>query len=134
MVLLLLSNSQAQHEGEEEPVETATVTFPPCARPLEELRASIEDIFPENYTVYLNCISFDGEGALRTALATGELTGQPNLRFVVECRSQVLVARPSVIPVSSINKTNVERGCLECNDVATGPTCVNGEAFVCSLQ
>ncbi len=74
--LLLLTSSHAQHDeaakGETTNSETVeTKETPPCAQPLEDLRHSIEEIFPENYTVYLNCISFDGEGALKTAIASG---------------------------------------------------------------
>ncbi len=37
--------------------------------PTLALGRSVEVIFPKNYTVYLNYISFDGEGALKTAIA-----------------------------------------------------------------
>ena len=124
--LLLLTTSHAQHEEGEttnsETVKTKAAT-PPCARPLEDLRHSIEEIFPQNYTVYLNCISFDGEGALKTAIASGELTGEADLRYLVECRGDVLVAQSSA---GSLDRTNMETGCLECNNTAT-QSCVSGE-------
>ena len=126
--LLLLTSSHAQHdeaaEGETTNSETVeTKGTPPCAQPLEDLRHSIEEIFPENYTVYLNCISFDGEGALKTAIASGELTGEADLRYLVECRGDVLVAQSSA---GSLDRTNMETGCLECNNTAT-QSCVSGE-------
>ncbi len=123
--LLLLTTSHAQHEeGETTSSETVeTKATPPCARPLEDMRHSIEEIFPENYTVYLNCISFDGEGALRTAIASGELTGDADLRYLIECRGDVLVAQSTA---GSLDRTNMETGCLECNNTAT-QSCVNGE-------
>ncbi len=129
--LLLLTTSHAQHEGEttnSETVKTKAPT-PPCARPLEDLRHSIEEIFPQNYTVYLNCISFDGEGALKTAIASGELTGEADLRYLVKCRGDVLVAQSSA---GSLDRTNMETGCLECNNSAT-QSCVSGEWIINSV-
>ena len=104
-------------------ITSPAITTPPCARPLEDLRHSIKEIFPKNYTVYLNCISFDGEGALRTAIASGELTGDADLRYLIECRGDVLVAQSTA---GSLDRTNMETGCLECNNTAT-QSCVNGE-------
>ncbi len=131
VALLLLTTSQAQHEGEGEAAgvsESTTITRP-CARPLEDLRASIEDVFPENYTVYLNCISFDAKGELRTAIASGDASGQADLRYTVECRSEVLIALPSTITVTTIDRTNVETGCLNCSDTLTN-SCGSGKCTV----
>ncbi len=127
LLLLTTSGSHAQHdEGETTSSETCTVetkATPPCARSLEDLRHSIEETFPENYTVYLNCMSFDGEGALRTAIASGELTGDADLRYLIKCRGNVLVAQSTA---GLLDRTNMETGCLECNNTAT-QSCVNGE-------
>ncbi|XP_064406009.1 uncharacterized protein LOC135351039 isoform X2 [Halichondria panicea] len=131
LLLLTTSGSHAQHdEGETTSSETCTVetkATPPCARSLEDLRHSIEETFPENYTVYLNCMSFDGEGALRTAIASGELTGDADLRYLIKCRGNVLVAQSTA---GLLDRTNMETGCLECNNTAT-QSCVNECAPEC---
>ena len=121
----LFAFSLAQH-GEEAGTETeaeSTKLLSPCARPLEELHHSIEGIFSENYTVYVNCLSFDAEGVLRLGVASGQRPDGPDMKYLIECRGDVLVAKPGEGPIDTTDIKDTS--CVEC--LANG-TCTESES------
>ena len=128
--LSLFNLSLSAHEGEGETSienEATNEPLPPCARPLEELHTSIEEVFGEGYTVYINCLSFDAEGALRIGVASGESSEGPDRRFVIECLGGILVAQPEMTS-SPIDRTDIRNtSCLECNTSLASGLCRESE-------
>lgn len=127
-ILVLFQIAVSQHGGEEmgSEVVAAPKTLSPCAIPLEDLYHAIEEIFETNYTVYINCLSFDKTGSLNKGVASGNSPTGPDRRYVVECRGDILVALESLNIVDTIDiRTMTHASCINCVDVATPmDTCV----------
>ena len=127
-LLVVLQIAVAQH-GEEIGTEGKAAPTPlsPCAIPLEGLYRSIEEIFGKNYTVYINCLSFDETGSLYKGVASGSSSTGPDLRYVVECRGDILVAILSANTVDTTDIRNMNHtSCIDCVDVPTPmDTCVS---------
>lgn len=86
-----------------------------CQRTLEDLREIFQEVIGENYTVVINCISFDQNGAMDTAIVSGVSTVEPDVRYLFECINGVPVAFLSSRAASSMENAS---GCLgECVDV-----------------
>ena len=97
----------------------------PCSLPLSNLYQTInEDIFPNGYEVFINCLSFDGHGALERGIVSGHDTSSSEnktMRFVIECASKgssILVALHSGMPanVTSDIRELGYSACVECED------------------
>ena len=97
----------------------------PCSLPLSELNQTInEDIFPNGYEVFVNCLSFDEHGALERGIISGHDTSSSEnntMRFVIECASKgssILVALQSGMPanVTSDIRELGYSACVECED------------------
>ena len=119
-IVSLLTFSLAQHDK-------STKSVSPCARPLEELYHSIEEIFGENYTVYINCLSFDAKGALRLGVASGQNPEGSSSRYILECRGDILVATPDGLPVDTTDIRIVS--CVECNTSLASGSCTESELW-----
>ena len=95
---------------------------PPCSLPLNKLYQAIsEDIFPEGYKVFLNCLSFNEHGALKRGIVSGhESSENQTMRFVIECASEgsILVALQSEMAanITSDIREQEYSACMECED------------------
>ena len=133
-IVSLLAFSLAQHGEETESASNeaeSTKSVSPCARPLEELYHSIEEIFGENYTVYINCLSFDAKGALRLGVASGQNPEGSSSRYILECRGDILVATPDGLPVDTTDIRDTS--CVECNTSLTSGSCTESELWTLDL-
>ena len=93
----------------------------PCSLPLNRLIQTItEDIFPIGYEVFINCLSFDEQGALNRGDVSGYHSSENRtMRFVIECASEgsILVALQSEMAASMFDIRQQEyTACVECED------------------
>ncbi len=110
--LLLLSLQLLSTEA----VETNT-----CQSGLEDLRSTFQGVFGEDYNISINCISFDENSAMKTAIVSG-FEGTTFMRYLFECKGGVPVAFVSAVPADGTEDVS---GCLSCVDNVT--TCNEGE-------
>ena len=130
-ILFLLVFSLAGHEElvtlDGASVESETYSRSPCAGPA--LYHSIENIiFGENYTVYINCLSFDAKGALRLGVASGQNLEGSSSRYILECRGDILVATPDGLPVDTTDIRDTS--CVECNTSLVNGSCTESELYI----
>ena len=134
-ILSLLTFYQAGHGKETDQVASVeaknhTTSASPCAGPLEELYHTIENIiFGEDYTVYINCLSFDAKGALRLGVASGQnLEQSMTSRYILECRGDNLVAKLDSLAIDTTDIRNTS--CVECNTSLVSGSCTQSELFI----
>ncbi len=87
-----------------------------CQRPLGDLREIFEGVYGDGYTMYINCISYDQDGAMSTAIVSGVAENsslQRDARYRFECIGGVPVAIESTQLVIAVEDVT---GCLECVD------------------
>jgi hypothetical protein len=108
--------------GNEEIIVDDSVNASPCSLPLDKLHQTInDDIFPNGYEVFINCLSFDEHGALERGIVSGHDSSENmTMRFVIECASKgsVLVALQSEMAaniMSDIRELEYS-ACVECED------------------
>lgn len=125
-LLLLLCWSiglQAAGEGGE---GGSSTPMSPCAVPHERLNSIIRGLFPENYNISINCLSFERTSTLKRGVVSGlNETGGSGLRMVLSCVEEAIVAQPSALPPSSRSMTTT--ACIECTDTAV-------EADICGTR
>ena len=113
-VLLSLSVPALYRTDAQEGAVSELATAIPCDKTLTEINRLIDEALEEYSTVVINCLSFDGEEALRNAIVSGYSDSAENRRFEFVCRSGVLVGFPSN---ESVTETEYG-GCLQCTDEA----------------
>ena len=83
-----------------------------CTQPLSELRQTIGGAFGTDYDVSINCMSFDSNGTLYRAIASGFSDSNPNVRYVFSCTGGVIIAVQSNESVSTVQNGT----CVHCED------------------
>lgn len=128
-LLLLQAAAAAETHGDEGGAEeTVTKTVSPCGIPLEDLYSAIEGIFGQNYTVYINCLSFDETGSLERGVVSGTHPTEADQRFVLECQTGILVAICSTLPANEMDIRDNYAACSMCVDsLVSMEICVNRE-------
>ena len=117
-LLLLLCWSvglQAAGEGGE---GGSSMPMSPCAVPHERLNTIIRGLFPENYSISINCLSFGKTSKLERGVVSGfNETGGGGLRMVLSCVEETISAKPSAFGPNMTSMTTT--ACMECNDAET---------------
>lgn len=121
-LLLLLYCSERLHAAGEGGESSKAMS--PCAVSHTKLNSIIRELFSEDLTIYMNCLSFGKTSALEKGVVSGiNETGGPGLRLVLNCVEDVIAAKPSpLLPVARIMNTTA---CLECTDTSV-------ESEICS--
>ena len=83
-----------------------------CTQPLSELRETIVGAFGTDYNVSINCMSFDSNGTLYRAIASGFSDSDANVRYVFSCTGGVIIAVQSNESVSTAQNGT----CVRCED------------------
>ncbi len=122
--LLLLSNYplHLQGAGEESTESAAESSQSGCSAPHNTLYAIIyQDLFrefQENLTIYVNCLSFDEAGALRSGIISGvNETSDGGRRLNLRCAQGAIVATESEEMPIAMNMSST--ACVSCTDQAT---------------
>lgn len=98
-----------------------------CSLSLSSLHLTItKEIFPEGFTVFINCLAFDERGHFKTGIASGfdhdhagrvENLTRTQLRFVIGCRRNILSAIESKIAANMSDIRDKDySACLQCED------------------
>lgn len=85
-----------------------------CSLPLSQLRDTIVRAFGTDYNVSINCMSFDSNGTLYKAIASGFSDSTPNVRYVFSCTGGVIIAVQSNESVSTVQNGT----CVRCEDTS----------------
>lgn len=85
-----------------------------CSLPLSQLRDTIVGAFGTDYNVSINCMSFDPNGTLYKAIASGFSDSTPNVRYVFSCTGGVIIAVQSNESVSAVQNGT----CVRCEDTS----------------
>ena len=85
-----------------------------CSLPLSQLRDTIVGAFGTDYNVSINCMSFNSNGTLYKAIASGFSNSTPNVRYVFSCTGGVIIAVQSNESVSTVQNGT----CVRCEDTS----------------
>lgn len=122
LLTLLLLYSWCRHLYAAEAEVESSKTSSGCAVSHQRLNVIYRELFSEELTVYVNCLSFDLTGALESGIVSGvnEANGANGLgdsRLVLSCMEDVIIIKPSTETPLALNMTST--ACLSCADNPT---------------